>query len=338
MNAGRRILVTGGSGFFGDAIVRAAQQAGYRVVSLDRQRGAAREGVDTVVGDISNVAFLQKSLKGVSAVIHAAGLAHVFGRDARRTDLFDAVNERGTDNVLNAALLAGVQKIVLVSSVSVYGHNGGWPCDEAMLCSPHGAYAQSKWRAELRAMERVGNGPASLTILRFATLYGAGDRGNVARLIQALKRGRFVWPGAGLNSKSLIHKRDAAKACVLALNDPCPGVSIFNVSTDAVTMREIVDAICLSLEKSAPRLRLPGWAVRCGLSICRRVNRAGQVTAMLQKFIHDDVYSGEKFENAFGFRASISLREGIREEVTALYGSRKRVRALQNEQSMNEDA
>lgn len=318
MIARRRILVTGGTGFFGAAIVRAALAAGYHVLSLDRRPGAPIEGVDTLVGDISNVPFLQESFKDVFAVIHAAGLAHVFGSDARRTDLFDAVNEKGTENVIHAAISAGVPKVVLVSSVSVYGHVGGSPCNEGIACSPQGAYAQSKWRAELRSIARVGDGPTSLTILRFATIYGPGDRGNVARLIQALKQGRFIWPGSGLNSKSLIHKEDAARACILALNDLRPGVDIFNVSTDAVTMREIVSAICASLEKAAPRLRIPEWTVRCLLAVFQKVHRAGWVTGMLQKFIHDDVYSGKKFEKAFGFRASISLLHGIREEVVAL--------------------
>ena len=294
MNIGRRVLVTGGSGFFGIAIVRAAQKAGHYVLSLDRQRSASQEAEETLVGDILDLPFLRKSFEGVFAVIHAAGLAHVFGADAKRADLFDSINERGSDTVVEAALSAGVQKIVLVSSVSVYGHDGGTPCDETESCSPLGAYALSKWRAELRSTERVGCGPASLSILRFATIYGEGDRGNVARLISAVKRGRFIWPGTGLNSKSLIYKGDAANACVIALRDLRPGVNIFNVSTCAVTMQEIVSSICTALERPTPQLRISDNLVKIVMAVCGMANRTGQVAAALQRFVHDDVYSGRQ--------------------------------------------
>ena len=334
MNVSRRVLVTGGSGFFGAAIVRATQKAGYEVVSIDRQLNTLHEGVRIVVADIANLPVLKNAFKGAFAVIHAAGLAHVFGPDAKRADLFEAINERGSDTVMDAALSAGVQKIVLVSSVSVYGQYGGTCCDETQLCSPRGAYALSKWRAELRSTHRVGSGPASLSILRFATIYGEGDRGNIARLILALKRGRFIWPGAGLNSKSLIYKDDAAQACVLALEDLRPGVNIFNVSTSVATMQEIVRSICDALGRPVPQLRIPENLVRLLLATCRRANRAGQITSALEKFIHDDVYSAKKYQEAFGFQPSVSLSEGIQREVADLYTRADRdVRRGRNEHS-----
>jgi hypothetical protein len=57
------------------------------------------------------------------------------------------------------------------------------------------------------------------------------------------------------------------------------------------------------------------------MAVCKKADGTGQVAAALQKFVHDDVYSGDKFEKAFGFRASITLREGIRREVADLYSS-----------------
>ncbi len=321
MNPGRRVLVTGGSGFFGMAIVRAARKAGYHVVNIDRQRSSSLGGVETVQCDVLNLAVLRKTFEGAFAVIHAAGLAHVFGREAKKAERFEAINERGSDTVINAALSVRVQKIVLVSSVSVYGHRGGTACDEITPCSPRGPYATSKWRAELRSAERVGYGPASLSILRFATIFGEGDRGNLAKLIVALNRGRFIWPGPGLNSKSLIYKDDAAAACILALNDLRPGVNVFNVAARPATMQEIVGSICMTLGRPVPRLRAPDMLVRMLLAICDIGSRLGQSMPALQQFIHDDVYSANKFEQEFGFQSSVTMPEGIRREVADLHRS-----------------
>ena len=321
MSARRRVLVTGASGFLGMAIVRAARNAGYDVVNIVRKRSTSPGSKDTVMCDLSDLPLLRQTFEGAFAVIHAAGLAHVFSREAKKADQFDAINERGSDTVVNAALSVGVQKIILVSSVSVYGHDGATSGDETRPCSPRGAYALSKWRAELRSMERVGCGPASLTILRFATIYGEGDPGNIARLIVALNRGWFIWLGTGLNSKSVIYKDDAATACILALNDLRPGVNVFNVATRPATMQEIVGLICKVLGRPVPRLRVPDKLLRTLLGLWGNANRAGRLRATWQKFIRDDVYSAAKFEEEFGFQPSTSLSEGIRREVTDLHAS-----------------
>lgn len=315
MNSSSRLLVTGASGFLGSEIVQLARTGGWHVRALVRNPQKQVDGAEIFAGDIGNPALLRRASEGVGAVVHAAGLAHVFGPGAKDTNRFNQVNEVGTGNVIDAALAAGVPRIVLVSSVSVYGGYPGTMCDEAATCVPMGAYAVSKRRGELRAIERMTEGQGSLVILRLATIYGEGDRGNVAKLIGALDRGRFIWPGSGENQKSLIYKRDAARACVRALESPASGTGIFNVSAQPASMREIVTAICEALGRPVPRLGIPLALLRTAGAIARAIGDPGNLDQRLQKFIHDDVYSGEKFETAFDFSPAVSLAEGMRREV-----------------------
>lgn len=270
------------------------------------------------VGDISDTSLLRKASAGVTAIVHAAGLAHVFGPDAQDSALFNAVNETGTGNVVDAALESGVPHVVLVSSISVYGSYQGAKCDETVPCNPHGPYAISKWRGECLATERMAKGRGSLTILRFATIYGEGDRGNVAKLIRALDRGHFVTLGSGQNQKSLIYKEDAARACFCAVERPVKGTEVFNVSAQPATMREIVAAICQALGRSAPRYGVPLFLVKAAAAMARRMGDPRQLGEQLEKFLHDDVYDGARFENAFGYIPAIPLSEGIRREVDFL--------------------
>jgi len=314
----RHLLVTGASGFFGSEIINAARTSGWHVRAFDRRLREFHAGVDTIIGNIDDREALDQACHGASAVIHAAGLAHVFGRAAKNASLFNEVNEMGTAHLMDAAVKAGVPKIVLVSSVSVYGKYTGASCDESQPCHPQGPYAISKWRGELRAIEKLQGRSGSLTILRFATIYGEGDRGNVAKLIDSLDRGCFIWPGYGLNQKSLIYKQDAARACVRALDSSRSDIGIYNVSAPSVTMREIVSAICDALNRPVPRITIPAPALALGAAMCRWIGDPGQLGQRVQKFLHDDIYDGSKFETTFQYKSAISLYEGMRREIDCM--------------------
>jgi nucleoside-diphosphate-sugar epimerase len=320
----RQLLVTGASGFFGSSIVDLALHAGWHVRAFSRSQNTQIKDVETFVGDIDDMAALHRVSEGVTAIVHAAGLAHVYGASAKNSDCFNAVNEVGTGNVVDTAVKLGIPHVVLISSVSVYGNYSGSMCDEAAPCCPQSPYAISKWRGELKAAELVAKGRGSLTILRLATIYGEGDRGNVAKLIGTLDRGRFLWPGSGQNQKSLIYKEDAARACLCALERQVPGTEVFNVSAPPVSMREIVAAICQALGRPIPRHAIPPALLKIAGAISVSLGDPGQLGQRLQKFIHDDVYDGSKFESTFDFRAAISLTEGMRREVEFLQAQTRR--------------
>lgn len=322
MKDSHELLITGASGFIGSSLVLHAQKSGWRVRTLCRTHQANFEEVQQFVGDVCDVSLVKKACAGATAVVHAAGLAHVFDSTAKDPSCFETVNVAGTANVAKAADENNVTHLVLVSSVSVYGNRNGSICDETTDCKPESAYAVSKRQAELKAVDQFRSGRGALTILRLATVYGEGDRGNVARLIRAIERGRFVWPGSGKNKKSLIYKQDAARACLLAVERPAPGVRIFNVSSEPASMREIVTAICQALECPIPLLRVPLSLVEAVGVLSRAIGDTGQLAQRLQKFVHEDVFDGTKFASEFGFCPAVSLAEGMRREVESLRGRR----------------
>ena len=311
-----RLLITGASGFLGGELVRQAVSRGVRVKALVR-RGSAPRGVETERADLADEAGLAAAVQGVDQVIHAAGLAHVTNPRAALANSFFDVNKRGTANVVRAAARAGVSHFVLVSSVAVYGE-GDEARTEASACVPSGPYAQSKWQAELRALEIAHKHGMRLTILRLATLYGEGDPGNVARLMRWIDRGRFFWIGDGSNMKSLVHRDDAARACLAALEAPGGGTSIYNVSAAPCTMRSVVEGLATTLGRNLPRWRIPGSLAQGVADVAGRLpGRAGRVRAMagsVRKWLSNDVYSADKLRTATGFEPSVSLDEGLLRE------------------------
>jgi nucleoside-diphosphate-sugar epimerase len=225
-----------------------------------------------------------------------------------------AVNADGTANMMRAAAKCGVKKFVLLSSVSVYGPHGTDVVDEDFPCRPVGPYAISKLESERIASQIAGESGMALAILRLATVYGEGDRGNVARLMRVIDRRRFVWIGDGTNRKSLLYCGDAARACVTALN-VAEGIRIYNVAAPACTVREIVDGLSASLACSVPGWHLPSRPVLALADVINPVARrwppAQRFVSAVDKWLADDVYSGARFARDCNFDVSVTLAEGL---------------------------
>jgi nucleoside-diphosphate-sugar epimerase len=309
-------VVTGASGFLGEGILQCALGEGLSVRALARRAGPARPDVEWRPADIRDPKSLAGLFDGADGVIHAAGLAHVF----RNPDpaAFQSVNEEGTANVAEAAARAGVRHFVQISSVSVYGPHAAAACDETTPCRPEGPYASSKFQAEARATRVAEAAGMGLTVLRLATVYGEGDPGNVARLMRAIDRGRFVWVGRGENRKSLIHRTDAARACLAALRGPRQGGRAYNVSGPPCTMREVVEGLAAALGRRPPRWGVPVPLARGGARLLARLapfGRARSLPATISRWLADDVYDGLQFMKAFAFATQVGLADGLRQEV-----------------------
>lgn len=314
-----KILVTGANGFLGSAIINELIDADLSVKSTDINEYAIIDKVSYHQADILRPSTLTSAFDDIDAVIHAAGLAHKFDKSKLYSNRFHEVNAEGTKNVIETAAKKGIKRFVLISSVSVYG-GYSYNNDENSICNPETPYAESKLNAEHLAIQTARESGINLTILRLATLYGEGDPGNIARLIRVLDKDRFVWIGKGKNLKSLLHRNDAARACVEVVKKPLSGINVYNVSAPPHSMKEIVDTIAFALKKYPPSWNIPASFT---LNFAKAMNfislnhgRLSNLYDTLQKWIAEDYYNAEKFYNTFDFKTKISLIEGIQEEVS----------------------
>ncbi|HEV7425817.1 MAG TPA: NAD-dependent epimerase/dehydratase family protein [Thermoanaerobaculia bacterium] len=301
------ILLTGADGFVGSATRQVARQAGLTIRSATHTQ---KHG--DVAVDILRPETLDRAMQGVSTVIHAAGAAHVFRATRDSEDWLRRTNVDGTREVVAAARRAGVGHVVIVSSVSA--------------SNPSDVYGQSKLDGERAAVAEAGPG-MTLTILRLATLYGEGDRGNVLRLVRTLDNGRFVWIGDGSNEKSLIYRLDAAEAIVAAAQVRREGT--FTVSAPPVRMREVVTAIAAALGRRVPRLKVnravASAAAHLFSVLTMHSNRAAAIERTIAKWCSDDVHDGSNFSSVFGVTPSVPLADGIAREVAWYRSSSVRV-------------
>lgn len=311
-------LLTGATGFLGQQIARQYPEPHNNLRCSGRSSSA--ELPDYHSANLCDPRQLPPLLENVDTVIHAAGLAHQFGKQQAAEDAFFQHNVGATENVLNASAQTGVRHVVLVSSVSVYGPNGETTRD---TYEPEGPYGHSKLEAERVASQIAQQSDLQLTILRMATIYGEGDPGNVRRLLRTLDRGRFVWIGTGQNRKSLIHVEDAARACVLAAASPRESsddlIKVYNVSAAPCSMRDVVQTLEAALGVKPARMWLPASVPLCCTWAAAKLTRGrglpGRVNQTIHKWLRDDAYDGTPFMDEYGFRPQVSLQDGISREV-----------------------
>jgi len=186
------LAITGATGFVGQAVLDAAAAAGLDVRALTRRRQEARAGVEWVQGDLDDQRALRRLVTRASVVIHIAGVVN--SPDAAG---FEAGNVRGTLNAVNAALDAGVNRFIHVSSLTAR---------EPYLS----VYGGSKRRSE----RIVAASSLDWTIVRPPSVYGPRDTDNF-ELFRLARRGIVPLPPKG-GRVSLIHVADLA-ALLLSL-------------------------------------------------------------------------------------------------------------------------
>jgi len=310
------VLLTGSNGFIGRHIALKSPRnfSGLRLTDRGPHSDQYYQGMYRQA-DITQADMLEHLCRGCDVVVHAAGLAHV--RKGGDASAFDSVNRLGTLNMAKAAATAGVKHFILISTVAVYGRVGADGIDEDADCRPDGPYAESKYLAEIEARRISENSGMALTVLRVATAYGNGDPGNVGRLLQAVARRRFCWVGRGQNQKSLIHCEDVARAVWAVVNRPARGVSVFNLSAPPCRMAEVVELLSLFCKKSVWPFWISGAMAQGLIQLVKHVSVLAlqRVALTLGKWLADDVYSAQRFEQAYDFSPKIRLEVGLRREV-----------------------
>ena len=247
-----RFLVTGGTGFLGwhlvDTLLRRGQQV--RTCGRGLRPDTLPADVDYHQADLTDRGPFDKLVADVDAVIHAAGAAS----STSTPDEMEAVNVTGTAQLLQAALDAGVPRVVHVSTSSVYGKEKALPQPvvEDAECHPGAGYAASKLRAEQVAWRYARSG-VPVAILRPATIFGPRAVKLVASTIldAAIERYArlevFAVPRAPVEMR-LVHVEDVVDACLhLARHDGVTGKA-FNLDSGVYpTSHEVGRAVAASL-------------------------------------------------------------------------------------------
>jgi nucleoside-diphosphate-sugar epimerase len=321
-----RVVVTGGAGFIGRALITKLASGGVDVVALVRDPLKAshlhQPRVTLLQSDLTDVATLTEQLRGADGVIHAAGSYRIGVTQAERPRMLDA-NLGTTERVLDAAIAANVRRIVYVSTANVFGDTHGKIVDETYRREPDtkqgrfvSYYDESKYLAHLAAEERLARG-APIVIVQPSQVYGPNDHSGTSEQIELAFHGKLPYVALGNSGISWVHVDDLVDGIVAALIRGRVGQS-YILAGPALRLRDSVAIAAKAGGHRPPRLTFPTFALRLLAFAQRRgLNIARGAPANLSETIRagDNVTywaSAAKATKELGFSAR-SLEQGVKD-------------------------
>jgi UDP-glucose 4-epimerase len=315
-----RVLVTGGAGTIGRAVVRRLIRDPEWEVRVSDQRDAPawmREACETHPGDLRDADEARTAAAGCTHVVHLAAIVGGIGNFHRYPYTLLEANTGLYNGVFHAALEEGVERLVYVSSSMVFERATEFPTTEAHITDtgiPESAYGFSKLAGEVYCRALHDEHGLPFTICRPFNAYGPGEMPEdepglahaVPDLIKKVLDGQRPLQifGSGQQTRTLTHVDDIAEGIVTAMSHPAGENEDFNVSArEELTVEEIARTVweaCGQAPESFLLERLPSFEV----DVQRRWP------------------SVEKARERLGFEARIGVREGIAQTVEWLRDQR----------------
>lgn len=311
-----KVLVTGATSLLGRTVVSLLADRGDDVSVF--QRSSSGLGVAETLGDIADASAVAAAVSGVDAVVHVAGLVSAAGAWER----FEETNVNGTRNVVDAAVAAGVGRVVFISSPSV-AHAGqsllGVGAEPADPATARGNYAISKAQAEILALEASSRRTAVVAI-RPHLIWGPGDTQLVERIVERARSNRLAIVGSGTALVDTIYIDNAATATVAALDRaPDLGGRVFVVTNGQPRpIAEILGRIVSAAGLSLPKLKIPYPVASAAGAVVERVWEARKSTGEppMTRFLAEQLATAHWFDQRqtrteLRWEPHVSLDEGF---------------------------
>jgi dihydroflavonol-4-reductase len=272
-----RIVVTGGAGFIGRSVVPRLVARGDEVIAIVREPSRVRDltDIELVAGDLSSSNKLGEQFAGADAVIHLAGIYRVGIPPGARPAMLDA-NVGATGRVIDAAVAAGVKRIVYVSTVNAFGDTHGQVVDETYRRDVAQGfvsyYDQTKYLAHEAAAERIRNG-APVEIVQPGTVYGPNDHSAIGIQLEQAFRGTLPYRAAEDVGVTPVHVDDLAAGIVAALDHGRIGES-YVMAGRAMRQAEALAIAARAGGHRLPRLRVPTRLLRSIAPLASRLPAA----------------------------------------------------------------
>jgi nucleoside-diphosphate-sugar epimerase len=315
-----RVLITGGRGLLGRAVVREVARRGFEVVSFQRTTAGHDPAITEILGDITDFGALERAMASCGGVVHLAAKVSMAGdwKD------FERINVRGTESVLRAATGAGVRRFVQVSSPSV-AHAGhplvGVGAEPANPGTARGNYARSKAMAELAALASDSEAMRTVAV-RPHLVWGPGDTQLVGRIIERARRGRLALVDDGAALIDTTYVDNAATAIAQALDrvdEPTVHGRAFVVTNgEPRTVAEILARIAAAAGVQATRRHVPfalahaaGSVVERAWAVTDRTDEPALTTFMAEQLATAHWFDQRQTRQALDWVPTVSLDEGF---------------------------
>ena len=253
-----KLLITGGTGFVGSALVRWLAQEGRHDVTMAVRSPRPAEKIRQVrVGEISGETAWHEAVAGQDVVVHLAARAHIM-RDAAPDPAlaYRRINTDATLELARQAAAAGVRRFVFMSSIKVNGEEGVFA--ETDQPAPQDDYGRSKHEAEQGLREIALHSGMAVTIIRPPLVYGPGVKAHFRALMRAVELGIPLPLGLVKNRRSLVAVDNLVDFILTCLEHPAAANEVFFVSDgEDLSTPDLVRRIARAMGRSARLVNIP---------------------------------------------------------------------------------
>lgn len=314
-----KVLVTGGTGFTGKALVKRLLDEGHDVVALDYKEGIKTEelrqwGAKVVIGSVADRKVVDECMRGVEIVHH---LAAAF-RELNVPDTYYwEINVQGTRNALEAAEREGVKKFVYCSTCGVHGNVDHPPAGEDAPIAPADYYQQTKYEAE-PIVQEFGTRGMKTVILRPAAIYGPGDPERFGMIFRRVKTGVFPMFGDG---KVFYHPLYIDNFVDVFMAVMRPGVgdggTYLIADKEYVQIEDLVRRVAKAMGTAVRIPHLPVWPVVAVGHVVEKICKPFRITPPIfprrvDWYRQNRAFDIRRAERELGYRPAVGLDEGLR--------------------------
>jgi nucleoside-diphosphate-sugar epimerase len=314
-----KVLVTGGTGFTGKALVNRLLDEGHEVVALDYKEGLQTDelrerGAQVVIGSVADKAVVDRCMQGVDIVQH---LAAAFRELDVPNSYYDEINVGGTRNVLEAARRENVKKVIYCSTCGVHGNVDSPPATEDSPIKPADYYQQTKYNAEPLVQDYFENGLKTV-ILRPAAIYGPGDPERFFMIFKRVAKGKFPMFGSGKTLYHPLYIDNLVHAHMLAMEPgKGEGQTYLIADKEYLSIEELVKAVARALGVSVQIPHYPVTPLVVAGHVCEKVCKPFRITPPIfprrvDWYRQNRAFDVGKAERELGYDPRVGLDEGLK--------------------------
>jgi nucleoside-diphosphate-sugar epimerase len=310
---GERVAVVGASGFVGRAICNHLRAKEWNVLEVTRTGPASPT---RQIVDVTDPTALRAAVGKVSAIINAAGRAHVIREvSADALQSFRNANVRVARSIARVASESEIPLYIEVSSIAAVTDESESIVTSATAPRPRSAYGISKLEAEEAVLDQSMHGGFTAVVLRPPMVYGPGMKGNPDRLVRLIRRGVPLPLGRVRNRRSVLYIENLVRAVHAILAAP-PNVSkrFFVADAEPISTPDLIRLIAAGLRRRPRLISMPLLSLKALAGLGDQIDRVCPVpfkSSVLTSLTSSLVLDGSELCHEIGFRPAIPTTEGV---------------------------
>lgn len=314
-----KILVTGGTGFAGKALVKRLLECGHAVVVLDYKEGINTDelrqaGAEIIIGSVTDRKIVNRCIQGIDVVQHLAAAFRELDVD---DSYYEKVNIGGTKIVLEAAFKEKIKKFIYCSTCGVHGNIDTPPAGEDAPIQPADYYQRTKYAAEPIVNDYFKKGMKTV-ILRPAAIYGPGDPERFLMIFKRVSKGIFPMFGDGATYYHPLYVDNLIDAHLLSMEEgKGEGETYLIADKDFLTIKNLVLKVgkAMGIDVKIPHLPITPLVVAGYVceKVCRPFNISPPIfPRRVDWFRQNRAFKIDKAMKDLNYYPKIDIDEGLK--------------------------